>query len=82
MEEIKEVHIINAETSICFDVHNNVHDPNNESAYTLRSITFDGWRIGNVSMTIWQDIADFCHEQIEKIPHYDVVDGKLEKHKN
>jgi len=75
---VHTLHIINDEVSIKFDIDNNVHDRNNETAYKLVSVTFDGWRADNVSMTIYEDIIEFCKKEIKKIPHYDVTDGKLE----
>jgi hypothetical protein len=76
--KVHELTTIDGDPHITFDVDNDVTNMNNETAYTLVSVTFDGWRAPNVSMSLYQDIIDFCQKQINKIPHWEVSDGEAE----
>jgi len=76
--KVHELTTIDGDPHITFDVDNDVTNMNNETAYTLVSVTFDGWRAPNVSMSLYQDIIDFCQKQIKKIPHWEVSDGEAE----
>ncbi len=75
---VHQLEIINDEVSITFGILNDVSDKNNETAYTLVDVVFDGWRSTHVSMSIYQDIIDFCQKKINEIPHWEVSDGKAE----
>ena len=76
--KVHELSIISEDPYITFNVMNDVHNRNNETAYTLVSVTFNGWRAPNVSMSLYQDIIDFCQEKIKKMPHWEVSDGEAE----
>ena len=73
---VHQLETINDEVSIKFGILNDVHDKSNETAYTLVDVVFDGWRSSHVSMSIYQDIIDFCQDRIKKIPHWEVSDGE------
>jgi len=58
--------IVNEDPSIRFNFNNNVYDRNNETAYTLVSIDYDGWISGSVSKSAWQKLVMYCQEQLSK----------------
>ena len=56
--------IVNEDPSIKFNFDNRVSDPNNETAYTLTSIDYDGWRKVSVAKNVWQQLVNYCQEQL------------------
>ncbi len=70
-----ELTIINDHPGIEFQFDGPRFDPNR---FEVVSVTFDGCTADNCPMSMYQSIIDFCEKRIKLIPHYDVVDGKLE----
>lgn len=66
---------LNDHPSLTFNFDtNNFHSQDTE--WFLDSINFDGCVSKTCPMSFYQDIIDFCKKQIDKIPHWEVTDGK------
>lgn len=58
--------IINSDPKLTFEFENRVAEQDNEKAYTLVSIQYDGWRRDSVATAVYQSIIDFCNKEIAK----------------
>ena len=73
---VHELSIINDHPSIVFRFDGPTRfEPD---TWRLDSVEADGCTFENAPMSYYQDIVDFCQARIKDMPHYDVVDGKLE----
>ena len=55
--------IINSDPKLTFEFENRVAERDNEKAYTLLSVSYDGWRQGSISIAAYQDIINFCKDK-------------------
>ena len=56
--------IINSDPKLTFEFENRVAERDNEKAYTLLSVSYDGWRQGSIAIAAYQDIINFCKDKI------------------
>ena len=56
--------IINSDPKLTFEFENRVAERDNEKAYTLLSVSYDGWRQGSISIAAYHDIINFCKDKI------------------